>query len=78
MMKETGVVYALRAYSVKRLADNKWSIAPTCGFDDKPAWSKPYATLQAACAAIARKHADEWHTRNERRNAFHRKKEVVR
>jgi len=42
---------------------------PTASFDDKQRWSKSYTTLQRACTAIARKLAQEWTTRNERRRA---------
>jgi hypothetical protein len=39
---------------------------------DKQEWSKGYRSLQAACAAIARKLAEEWTARNSRRRKFHR------
>ena len=71
MSKSNGTVYALRAYTVRRKGD-KFYIAPTCAFDE-PQWGKPYASLQAACGAIARRHADEWRKRDQRRSAFYRK-----
>jgi hypothetical protein len=66
-----------RAYTVRRQG-NKFYIPLTCAFDGKPQWGKPYASLQAACAAIARRYADEWRRRDQRRNAFYRKKEATR
>jgi hypothetical protein len=47
-------VYALRAWSVMKAGDN-WYVAPTACFDNKPQWSKPYASLYRATTAIARK-----------------------
>jgi hypothetical protein len=76
MSKENGATYALRAYSIRRHGE-KFYVAQTCAFD-KPSWSKPYASLQAACSAIARRHADEWRTRDNRRSAFHRTKGAAR
>jgi hypothetical protein len=51
-------VYALTAWSVRK-SNGQWQIAPTARFEEKPQWSKPYATLQRATTAIARKLADE-------------------
>jgi hypothetical protein len=51
-------VYALRAWSVMKAGDN-WYVATTAFFDNKPQWSKPYATLHRATTAIARKLAEE-------------------
>ena len=59
-------IYALRDWTVKK-ANGKWYIAPTARFEDKPQWSKPYATLQRATTAIARKLADEVMRRHKRR-----------
>ncbi len=59
-------IYALTCWSVKKL-NGKWCIAPTARFEDKPAWSKPYATLQGATTAIARKLAEEALARHKRR-----------
>jgi hypothetical protein len=51
-------VYALKAWSVMKAGDN-WYVAPTACFDNKPQWSKPYASLYRATTAIARKLAEE-------------------
>ena len=59
-------IYALTDWTVKK-ANGKWYIAPTARFDDKPQWSKSYATLQRATTAIARKLADEVIKRHKRR-----------
>jgi len=64
--KAPAEVYALRAWSVKKVGD-KWYVAPTACFDNKPEWSKPYATLYRATSAIARKLAEEVLTRQKRR-----------
>jgi len=40
-------VYALTAWSVKRSGDI-WHISPTACFENKPTWSKPYASLYRA------------------------------
>ena len=61
-------VFALKAWTIKEHG-GKFYIAPTASLDDKRRWSKTYATLQSACTAIARKLAEEWTTRNERRRA---------
>ena len=63
-------VFALKAWTIKQHGD-KFFIAPTASFDDKTKWSKPYATLQRATTAIARKLAEEWMQRNDRRQKFH-------
>ena len=69
--------FALRQWTIKQTGD-KFHISPTAAFDDKTKWSKGYASLQAATSAIARKLAEEWVERNERRRKFHRvRKEVV-
>lgn len=78
MTKPNGAtVFALKAYSVKR-SDDRFYIAPTAGFTDKPRWSKSYATLQAATAAIARQLAEEWLQRSKRQETFHRSRERAR
>jgi hypothetical protein len=59
-------IYALTDWTVKK-ANGKWYVAPTARFEDKPQWSKPYATLQRATTAIARKLADEVMRRHKRR-----------
>jgi hypothetical protein len=63
-------IYALRDWTVKK-SNGKWYIAPTARFEDEPHWSKPYATLQRATTAIARKLADEVQMRHERRCDFY-------
>ena len=63
-------IYALRDWTVRK-TNGKWYIAPTARFEDKPEWSKPYATLQRATTAIARKLADEVIRRHKRRCDFY-------
>lgn len=70
-------LFALRAWTIKEHG-GKFFIAPTAAFDDKLKWSKPYATLQRATTAIARKMADEWRDRNQRREKFYGVKEGLR
>ena len=73
MPKSNGsIVFALKAWTIK-FHEKKFYVAPTNAPDEKQRWGKPYASLQAACAAIARRHADEWRARDQRRSAFHRK-----
>lgn len=60
-------VFALKAWRIKKQGD-KFFISPAIA---GAKWSKPYATLQRACTAIARKLADEWRQRNDRRQKFH-------
>jgi len=62
-------VYALTAWSVRKSGD-KWYVAPTACFDNKPEWSKPYASLYRATTAIARKLAEEVLARQERRRKW--------
>jgi hypothetical protein len=70
--------FALKSWTIKQQGE-KFVIAPTASFDDKTRWSKPYASLQAATSAIARKLAEEWREREERRRNFHGlKKDAVR
>lgn len=64
-------VFALQAWTIKE-SGGKFFIAPTARFEDKPNWSKGYTSLQSACSAIARRHAEEWTQRNARRCKFHR------
>ena len=64
-------LFALSAWTIKQQGE-KFYIAPTVSFDDKQRWSKSYDSLQRACTAIARKHAEEWLQRNTKRIAFHR------
>ncbi len=66
--------FALKAWTIKQRG-GKFYISPTASFDDKTRWSKPYTTLQHACTAIARKLADEWRGRDQRRRQFHGVKE---
>ena len=64
-------LFALSAWTIKQNGE-KFYIAPTASFDNKQRWSKGYDSLQRACTAIARKHAEEWTERNTKRIAFHR------
>ena len=57
--------FALRQWTIQRRGE-KFYIAPAASFDTKATCSKGYKSLQAACAAIARKHAEEWTERNAR------------
>ena len=66
-------LFALKAWSIKKQGE-KFFVSPSTTFQDKPNWSKGYASLQAACAAIGRKLAEEWLERNERRRKFYRLK----
>jgi hypothetical protein len=56
-------VFQLRAWTIKQ-SGNRFHIIPSASFGMR--WSKGYKSLQAACAAIARKHAEEWIARNAR------------
>jgi hypothetical protein len=67
-------VYALRAWSVMKAGDN-WYVATTACFENKPQWSKPYATLQRATTAIARKLAEEVLNRQEWRRKVYGNKQ---
>ena len=62
-------VVALRAWTIKKQGE-KFYISPTA-FVRRPRWSKGYSSLQGACMALARKCAEEWTERNDRRK-FHR------
>lgn len=59
-------LFALKAWTIKQKGD-KYYISPSAAFHDRPQWSKGYRSLQAACSAIARKLAEEWARRSERR-----------
>jgi hypothetical protein len=59
-------IYALRVWSVKKV-NGKWYISQAARFDDKEQWSRPYAILQRAMTAIARKMAEEIIDRHKRR-----------
>lgn len=61
-------LFALKAWTIKK-SGNKFYIIPSAPFGMR--WSKSYKSLQAACAAIARKLAEEWTSRNERRHAHY-------
>ena len=67
-------VFLLKAFAIKE-HDEKFYIAPSGSGD--PRWSKGYRSLQGACAAIARKLAEEWTARNARRRKFHGRKRSV-
>lgn len=56
-------VYALRPYTVK-VEDGKFFIAPTIAFQNKLEWKGPYASLQHATSAIARKLQEEFTRRD--------------
>jgi hypothetical protein len=66
-------VYALKGWTIRNVGD-KFFIAPTAHFGDRPQWSKPYRSLQNATAAIARKLAEEFTMRQNRIAAFRSKK----
>ena len=68
-------VFALRAWTIKKRGD-KFYIIPSAAFGMR--WSKGYKSLQAACAAITRKLAEEWTARNERQSAHYRSRENAR
>ncbi len=80
MSKPNGAtVFALKSWTIKASSDGKaFFISPSVAFDDKPTWSKRYRSLQAACAAISRKLAEEWTARNARRQKFRRRTERTR
>jgi hypothetical protein len=65
-MKSESYVYALRNYTIKKRGD-QFFIAATA-MAGKHRWSKPYATLQHARTAIARKLQHEFNTRHSRLN----------
>jgi hypothetical protein len=59
-------VFALKAWTIKKNGE-KFYISPSVAFHDRQMWSKGYRSLHAACSAIARKLAEEWTRRSERR-----------
>ena len=59
-------VYALRSYTIKKKGD-EYFVSPT-GQEGAHRWSKPYATLQRATTAIARKLQREFTRRHSRAN----------
>ena len=65
-MKPPAHVYALRSYTIKEHA-GQFFISPT-GSERSHRWSKPYATLQRATTAIARKLQREFAKRHSRAN----------
>ena len=71
MHRGNGAVFAVKAWTIKKQGE-KFYIAQSIAFAEKPHWSKGYASLQAACAAIARKLAEEWTARNARRRKFYK------
>jgi len=50
--------YALPAFTVQRRKAGWW-ISPTWSTGQKPQWSGPFATIETACLAIARRLAIE-------------------
>jgi hypothetical protein len=65
-MKAQAHVYALRNYTIKQQGD-RFFVAATA-LEGTHRWSKPYATLQHATTAIARKLQREFVGRNKRSN----------
>jgi hypothetical protein len=63
-MKSETYVYALRNYTIKKQGD-QFFIAATA-MAGRHRWSKPYATLQHATTAIARKLQHEFIARHSR------------
>ncbi len=66
MLANTKHVYALRNYTIKKQGE-QFFVAPTA-MAGKHRWSKPYASLQHATTAIARKLQREFVTRHRRSN----------
>jgi hypothetical protein len=68
-------VFALQQWTIKRLNGEraKFYIVPTSAmaFRARP-WVGPYRSLQAASAAVARRLAEEWLRRNDKRAASQR------
>jgi hypothetical protein len=50
--------YALPAFTMQRRKTGWW-ISPTWSAGEKPQWTGPFATIEAACLSIARKLAIE-------------------
>jgi hypothetical protein len=65
-MKAETHIYALRNYTIKQQG-NRFYVAATA-MAGKHRWSKPYASLQHAATAIARKLQREFVTRHSRSN----------
>lgn len=63
-------IYALKAYSAERRATG-WFVSQTVCGDAKPTWSGPFATIESACLAIARRLAVEIADRHTRSIEFH-------
>jgi len=63
-------LFALQAWTIKKHGE-KFYIRPTA-FRRKPQWSKSYRSLQGACMAVARKLAEEWLDRHDRRRKMYR------
>lgn len=59
-------VYALRGYTIKKRGD-EFFVSPT-GVEGSHRWSKPYATLQRATTAIARRLQREFARQHRRAN----------
>ena len=66
-MKPAPYMYALRSYTIKKQGD-EFFFSPT-GIEGAHRWSKPYATLQRATTAIARKLQREFARRHSRAKA---------
>jgi hypothetical protein len=64
-------VYALQGWTIEKWGGARFYIAPTAQAAAKDAWHRPYATLQRATTAIARKLAEEWSARHARVCGFH-------
>ncbi len=65
-MKADADVYALRSYTIKKQG-GEFFVSPT-GVKGSHRWSKPYASLQRATTAIARKLHREFARRHRRHN----------
>jgi hypothetical protein len=65
-MRPDAHMYALRSYTIKKEGD-EFFVSPT-GIKSSHRWSKPYATLQRATTAIARKLHREFVRRHNRAN----------
>jgi hypothetical protein len=65
-MKPATHLYALRSYTIKEQG-GAFFVSPT-GTEGSHRWSKPYASLQRATTAIARKLQREFTKRHSRAN----------
>ncbi len=63
-------IYGLQSWTIEKRG-TKFYVAPTATSQDKAVWLGPYATLQRATTAIARKLAEEFTVRHERLCGFH-------